>query len=100
MKKIALLLLVAACLGAGGVDAAEPAAPAATDAGAVPAAKGAERCAPATGSRIARKVKPGESCEVHHNNLRSYSRDDLERTGRIDLDEALETLDPAFSRRL
>jgi 2-keto-3-deoxy-galactonokinase len=46
-----------------------------------------------TGTRIA--LKPGQCAMVPG---RSYSQDELERTGAIDTAEALRLLDPSFSR--
>lgn len=89
MKKAALLLLIAACLGAGGVQAAEAAE--------TPAVK---RCEAVTGSRIQPVVAADEACERATPGVRSYSREELESTGRIDLDEALSVLDPSILRRL
>lgn len=89
MKKVALLLLVAVCLGAGGVKAAD-----------APARPDVKRCEPVTGSRIAVKPAAGQRCDKPSQPfLRSYSREELQSTGRVDLDEALNVLDPSITRR-
>jgi len=90
MKKVALLLLVAACLGAGGVQAETPSPeskPVAAD----------RRCDPVTGSRIARAPDAKGLCDTTDGRLRSFSREDLESTGQIDLAEALTRLDPRLT---
>ena len=72
MKKVALLLLVAVCLGAGGVKAAD-----------APARPDVKRCEPVTGSRIAVKPAAGQRCDKPSQPfLRSYSREELQSTGR------------------
>lgn len=92
MKKIALLLLVAACLGAGGVKAQAP-----TDQAQAKAK--VTRCEPTTGSRLGKAPDAQGRCDETSPLSRSYSREDLERTGQIDLDRALQMLDPSISRR-
>ena len=89
MKKAALFLLIALGLGAGGVKA--------EDAAQAPAVK---RCEAVTGSRIQPVVAAGESCERVTLGVRSYSREELQATGRVDVDEALSVLDPSILRRL
>lgn len=89
MKKIAVLLLVGLCLGLGGVKAAD-----------APARPDVKRCDPEIGSRIARKPVAGKGCEPQPQPfVRSYSREELQSTGRVDLDEALTVLDPSIVRR-
>lgn len=91
MKKVALLLLVAVCLGAGGVQAGEPSRPATL-------AAEAERCPLQTGSRLSPPRDDQGRCEQRSAFTRSYSQEDLERTGEVDLNRALEQLDPSFNR--
>lgn len=49
-------------------------------------------CAPELGSRIRRA---GPECQARG---RSYSREEIERTGSIDIADALQRLDPSISR--
>ncbi len=49
-------------------------------------------CLSATGSRIRRA---GQDC-MHRG--RSYSREDIQRTGSMDLNDALQRLDPSITR--
>ncbi|MES2685086.1 MAG: hypothetical protein V4650_16320 [Pseudomonadota bacterium] len=88
MKKLALLLLVAACLGAGGVQADAPPTK--------PLLK-ADRCPPAPGSRLSRAPDAEGRCNPPQAFSRSYSQEEIERTGQIDLDRALMQLDPALT---
>ena len=91
MKAFSLLLVIAVCLGAGGVSA-EP-APAA-------APKAADRCPPEPGSRISRKPAADGRCLQSSSALaRSYTREDLERTGQLDVRDALHALDPSLAAR-
>lgn len=83
----AVLLAPAAALAA---DTATKAAPVAK-----PKSAAAEQCQENTGSRI-RATKAG-SCRPSMLALRSYSSDDLQRTGEIDMAQALRKLDPAFN---
>ncbi len=95
MKKVALMMLVALCLGAGGVQATEPQRP--DDAPA--AQRAAERCAPETGSRISRKAGADGRCDQSSQAVRSYDREDLEGTGALHVGDALRQLDPQFLGR-
>ena len=88
MKKFALLLLIATCLGAGGVQA---------DATAAKPALKADRCPPAPGSRLSRAPDAEGRCEPPQAFTRSYTSEDIERTGQVDLDQALMQLDPALT---
>ncbi len=88
MKKV-LLFLVAAVLCAGAVNAASP----------EPTLKKGERCEPATGSRLSRAPNAQGICEHDAAVTRSYSQEEIERTGQIDLDVALSRLDPALAAR-
>jgi hypothetical protein len=54
-----------------------------------------EACQGSTGSRI-KPAKPAD-CKASKYALRTYSSDELQRTGEIDLTEALRKLDPAFN---
>lgn len=56
------------------------------------AAARSRTCLAATGSRIRRS---GDDCRQPG---RSYSRDDIDRTGSVDLADALQRLDPSISR--
>lgn len=95
MKKVAVMMLVALCLGAGGVTAAEPARPDGQKA----ATRPAERCAPETGSRIARKTDSDGRCETGSQAVRSYDQEELYRTGEVNVGDALSKLDPRLSGR-
>jgi hypothetical protein len=53
------------------------------------------KCTHAPGSHI-RLSKPEECAKAARGPYRSYSKDDLDRTGETDLAEALRKLDPAF----
>ncbi len=91
MKKLAFFLLIAACLGAGGVKAAaEPAQPAKTPK--------AVHCEAPAGSRIRPQLDAQGRCPQGSAPVRSYSREDIQQTGQIDLDRALQQLDPSLSR--
>lgn len=57
-----------------------------------PEAMRSRTCLSATGSRIRRA---GQEC-MHRG--RAYSRQDLERTGAMDLDDMLQRLDPSITR--
>lgn len=50
-------------------------------------------CARDTGSRIAPRDKDGKRCNTFG---RVYTQDDIQRTGAVDLGEALRKLDPAI----
>jgi len=63
-----------------------------------PPQKPSMRCAPATGSRIAKPVDQQGRCDHSAYPSRSYSAEDLKRTGEIDLGAALEKIDPGFRR--
>jgi hypothetical protein len=103
MRQIALTALLAlAC--AGGAQAQTPAtAPAATPAPAVqtPAVEGpqvANTCLQSTGSRITeaqnrRAVREGRAARCANAPGRSYSAEDLQRTGQVSLADALRSLD-------
>lgn len=90
MKKVALLLLVAACLGAGGVKAETPSPE---------AAAASSRCEPVTGSRIAKLRDADGRCPATDGRLRSFSPEELRLTGATDLNEALVLLDPRLGLR-
>lgn len=53
------------------------------------------KCTQAPGSRI-RLARPEDCAKVARGPFRSYSKDDIDRTGESDLGEALRQLDPAF----
>jgi outer membrane receptor for Fe3+-dicitrate len=53
------------------------------------------KCTQAPGSRI-RLAKPEDCAKAAHGAYRSYSKEDLERTGETDMSEALRKLDPTF----
>lgn len=79
-------------------ESVAPAAATTTEA-AEPAAKKAlaeRRCLQGAGSQVAarRNAKRGSPCLPL--NGRSYSREDIERTGEIDIADALRKLDPAI----
>jgi hypothetical protein len=57
------------------------------------AVKPLAKCAAVTGSHIRPKVENG--CEARKPN-RSYTLEDIQRTGEIDLNQALRRLDPMF----
>lgn len=92
---IALLL-------AGGVAAAgEPAAPAAsTDTPEKPVAiegtrpARAKACEQSSGSRI--RSTPATGCRTSAGLLRTYTQEDIQRTGETDINEALRKIDPIF----
>lgn len=98
MKTLALALLMAAGLGAGTAQAQtpEPAEPVAGQA-AAPALK---RCPPPTGSRIARAPEQDGRCSGLDASGRSYTKEDIDRTGEFDLNNALRRLDPAITSRV
>jgi hypothetical protein len=52
-------------------------------------------CNQLTGSRI-KPARSGKCESLSPSPLRSYSKEDLERTGETDLNEALRKVDPAF----
>lgn len=89
----------AALQAAPSLDAPAPAAETASPADAAPAADAAEQprlseanCVRATGSRITKRDgKP--RCTGQPG--RAYTREDIERTGHLNLSDALRTLDPA-----
>lgn len=96
MKRFGSLLALSLLLAAGSLSAAERS----------PDRPNAEqtlaretRCEPATGSRISRKPGADGRCENDAALLRSYEKEDLDRTGQTDLGDALRQLDPTFSRR-
>ncbi|MDO9452610.1 MAG: hypothetical protein Q7J29_07095 [Stagnimonas sp.] len=100
MKKVALLILIAACIGAGGVRA-DPSPVAATtvdakDKAALP--KPQTRCEPPAGSRINPKPDDKGNCPAGSALVRIYSNDELKSTGQTDLGQALQQLDPAIGR--
>mgnify|MGYP001045636182 FL=1 len=95
MKKVALMMLVALCLGAGGVTAAEPAKPE----GKAAATRPGERCAPETGSRISRKADAYGRCDSGSQAVRSYDQEELYQTGEVNVGEALNKLDPRLTGR-
>lgn len=53
------------------------------------------KCTQAPGSRI-RLAKPEDCARVARGAYRSYSKEDIERTGETSVAEALRKLDPAF----
>jgi hypothetical protein len=89
-RPFTLSLLVAAALAAGCATTPEPAAIDSVAANAAGKGKNPIGCVQDTGSRI--KQKPGD-CRGPG---RSYSRDELDRTGAIDTAEALKRLDPSL----
>lgn len=99
MKKIALLILIAACIGAGGVRA-DPAPVGATaaakDKTALP--KLQTRCEPPAGSRISSEPDAKGNCPGGSASVRTYSAEELKSTGQTDLGQALQQLDPAIGR--
>lgn len=52
-----------------------------------------DRSCPHTGSRILAQAKSGKSCSTFG---RVYTSDDIQRTGAVDLADALRKLDPAI----
>ena len=52
------------------------------------------KCAYVTGSRI--KHDPPVDCDQSTSNLRTYTAEDLQNTGQIDIGDALRWLDPRF----
>ncbi|MGO1073158.1 hypothetical protein [Lysobacter sp. CA199] len=106
MKRSMLAVLLGACVFAASAqpaheDAREPTTPAATaQADAKPAAAAAAAkkdrrdptCLTQTGSRLQPRSQNG--CAGYG---RSYSRDDLDRTGRTDVGQALRQLDPRLN---
>ena len=75
-------------------DAAAPAAKPAKEDTKKPASQ-APQCTQAPGSHI-RLAKPADCAKVARGPYRSYSKEDLERTGETDMSEALRKLDPSF----
>lgn len=57
-----------------------------------------EQCDQVTGSRIrsGSRAGSGTACEPVGHPFRSYSAEELQSTGEMDLSEALRQLDPAF----
>ena len=53
-----------------------------------------ERCEAPTGSRI--RPPKGSDCKAPRPGMRSYSEEDLERTGQPEVADALKRIDPAF----
>ena len=86
-------------LGAMGAEPSSSAAPAADTAQAAPAADGkakkAEPKCEATATTRIRKMKPTD-CAKDAVGSRSYSKEELERTGEFQVGEALRKLDPRF----
>lgn len=82
------------------VEPAAPAASATQDTDAVGQSLVERNCIRSTGSRIVehQNAKRAKDQPERCNGLpgRSYSRQDLERTGQVDLKDALRTLDPAI----
>lgn len=106
MKTLLPTLLMAAGLGAGAVQAqapaptgpaVEPAIGPTAEQASVPAIK---RCPAPTGSRISRAPEQDGRCSELDLNGRSYSKEDIERTGEFDLNQALQRLDPAITSRM
>lgn len=90
MKKTLLFLVVACGLSIGAVKASPD----------VPQPAGqVTRCEAVTGSRIASAPDAQGLCDTQAPFVRSYRQDDLQRTGEIDLDDALLKLDPALVSR-
>jgi hypothetical protein len=88
-----LIAGMASLLMVGGIASADP-----EPAKAQPQKKAAPespKCTQAPGSHI-RLAKPEDCAKVAHGAYRSYSKEDLERTGETDMSEALRKLDPAF----
>jgi hypothetical protein len=97
MKYRTPLLMVCAALLAMPVVGGSP--DKATDAAAAPSAdakplKLAKHCAAVTGTRIRPKLK--DNCESAARPNRTFTQEDLQRTGQIDINEALRRLDPSF----
>jgi hypothetical protein len=67
----------------------------ATEAASAPVAKKPVQCETVTGSRI-RAAQTATGCDTRTKPFRTYTQEDLERTGDIDLTEALRKLDPIF----
>ncbi len=97
MKKVALLILIAACIGAGGVRA-DPAAATSTADTKGKAASQKTRCEPPAGSRINSQPDAKGNCPSGSALVRTYSTDELKSTGQTDLGQALQQLDPAIGR--
>lgn len=110
MKKTALFILYVGFAASAGAQqvinvvpekAAQPAVPVLTEAEAAEAAK-AERkarfadrnCLRHTGSRLLSAEGNGHKCAI--GNGRAYTREDLERTGGMDLGSALRSLHPGI----
>jgi hypothetical protein len=75
--------------------AAKPESPATPDAALAGKHGALEQCDKPTGSIIRPKVKDG--CKPTGSlATRTYSKEDIERTGEFDLNEALRKLDPSF----
>jgi hypothetical protein len=91
---LACLLLCSAAIAA---ESATPThndtKPAATDQNAKPTPKKKD-CEYVSGSRI--RPKTEQDCRSAFGPLRSYSKEDLDRTGEMDLNQALRALDPIF----
>jgi hypothetical protein len=56
--------------------------------------KSSSLCAPSTGSILRQSAKNG--CRASTLPMRSFNQDDLQRTGEIDIAQALRKLDPRF----
>ena len=91
-----LTMLAAALLASAGALAAETAvvSPDPPKATSTKATKTALECEDTTSSRI-RRDKAGK-CTKSASSARSYSREEIERTGQTDVSEALRRLDPRF----
>ncbi len=87
MKNPALLLLLSMAVLAGSLQAQDVR----------PISKVQPRCEPLTGSRIPPTASANGSCPQAAPFLHSYSREDVERTGRTDLSAALTALDSSLT---
>jgi hypothetical protein len=92
---ICLVALGAASAAMAGEQKATTATPAAatTTADAKPKSL-VKQCAAVTGTHIRPRVE--NECKASNGPQRSYSKDEIERTGQIDMAEALRRLDPSF----
>lgn len=112
MKRLALTAALLSLAFAASAQTAAPAADPAADpqAAAAPAASSAEtsanqnkadakdeiadrNCLKHTGSRVIRADSKGRKCAIATG--RAYNRDDIDRTGAVDLRDAIRRLDPA-----
>ncbi len=96
--KIPLLALLLAGGAAPAGETAVPAAPA-TPAEATASAETAKpvkvkECVPVSGTRI--RPSPATGCRSSVQPMRTYTQEDIQRTGQIDLNQALRMLDPIF----